>query len=144
TQVAGIEVRRGHLSYKLKVEPSFGVSIIIGIYGFLTGQIVYSLDGTLAERLVDKMLMFLDALGEVANMITGNATALLNQRRDQILNITTPAIAAGTNLSIHLIPKPALVLGLITQYGPIEISIAVEEKETLQETSSIEGTLSET
>jgi len=154
TQVAGIEVRRGHLSYKMKVEPSFGVSIIIGIYGFLTGQIVYSLDGTLAERLVDKMLegkspqekkiMFLDALGEVANMITGNATALLNQRRDQILNITTPAIAAGTNLSIHLIPKPALVLGLITQYGPIEISIAVEEKETLQETSSIEGTLSET
>ena len=51
-------------------------------------------------------------------MITGNATALLNQRRDQILNITTPAIAAGTNLSIHLVPKPALVLGLITQYGP--------------------------
>ncbi len=73
TQIAGIEVRRGHLSYKAKVEPSFGVSIIIGIYGFLTGQIVYSLDGTLAERLVDKMLegkspqekkiMFLDCLG---------------------------------------------------------------------------------
>ena len=80
-QVAGIEVRRGHLSYKPKVEPSFGVSIIIGIYGFLTGQIVYSLDGKLAERLVDKLLegkspqekkiMFLDSLGEVANMITG-------------------------------------------------------------------------
>ena len=54
TQITGIEVRRGHLSYKAKVEPSFGVSIIIGIYGFLTGQIVYSLDGKLAERLVDK------------------------------------------------------------------------------------------
>ncbi len=152
-QIAGIEVRRGHLSYKAKVEPSFGVSIIIGIYGFLTGQIVYSLDGQLAERLVDKMLsgkspqekkiLFLDCLGEVANMITGNATALLNQRRDQILNITTPAIASGTNLSVHLVPKPALVLGLITQYGPIEISVAVEEKETLQETGSVEGLLSE-
>ncbi len=142
-QIAGIEVRRGHLSYKPKVEPSFGVSIIIGIFGFLTGQIVYSLDGNLAEKLADKLLqgkspqekriMFLDTLGEVANMITGNATALLNQRQDQLLNITTPAIAAGTNLSIHLIPKPAIVLGLITQYGPIEVSIAVEEKETLSE-----------
>ncbi len=152
-QITGIEVRRGHLSYKAKVEPSFGVSIIIGIYGFLTGQIVYSLDGALAARLVDKMLegkspqekkiMFLDCLGEVANMITGNATALLNQRRDQILNITTPAIATGTNLSVHLVPKPALVLGLITQYGPIEISIAVEEQETLQETESFVGALSE-
>jgi chemotaxis protein CheX len=143
-QVAGIEVRRGHLSYKAKAEPSFGVSIIIGIYGYLTGQIVYSLDATLAEKLVDKMLegkspeekkiMFLDALGEVANMITGNATAVLNQRLDQVLSITTPVIAAGTHLSVHLVPKPALVLGLLTQYGPIEISIAVEERETLQET----------
>ncbi len=153
TQVAGIAVRRGHLSYRPKVEPSFGVSIIIGIYGFLTGQVVYSLDGNLAERVVDKMLegkspqekkiLFLDSLGEVANMITGNATALLNQSRERSLNITTPAIASGTNLSIHLVPKPALVLGLITQYGPIEISIAVEEKDTLQETASLDEVLSE-
>jgi chemotaxis protein CheX len=153
TQIAGIEVRRGHLSYKAAVEPSFGVSIIIGIYGFLTGQIVYSLDGALASRLVDKMLagkspdekkiMFLDALGEVANMITGNATSLLNQRRDQVLNITTPAIVSGNNMSVHLVRKPALVLGLITQYGPIEISIAVEEAEALQEVGSVEGLLSE-
>ena len=153
-QITGIEVRRGHLSYKSKVEPSFSVSIIIGIYGFLTGQVVYSLDGKLAQRLVDKLLegkspeekriLFLDTLGEVANMITGNATALLNQKRDRALNITTPAIAAGDNLSIHLVPKPALVLGLITQYGPIEISIAVEEKETLTEMESFEDVLSET
>ncbi len=153
-QITGIEVRRGHLSYKPKVEPSFGVSIIIGIYGFLTGQVVYSLDGGLAEKLADKLLqgkspqekkiMFLDTLGEVANMITGNATALLNQRRDQLLHITTPAIAAGTNLSVHLLPKPALVLGLITQYGPIEVSIAVEERETLSEVGITDTLLAET
>jgi hypothetical protein len=36
-------------------------------------------------------------------------------------------------------------LGLITPYGPIEISIAVEEKETLQEVGvSDDGLLSET
>jgi chemotaxis protein CheX len=156
SQITGIEVRRGHLSYKEKAEPSYSVSIIIGIYGFLTGQIVYSLDGNLATRMVDKMMegkspqekqiMFLDCLGEIANMITGNASSLLNQGRDQVLNITTPAIASGTNLSVHLVPKPALVLGLITQYGPIEISIAVEEKETLQEVGSFkdDGLLSET
>jgi chemotaxis protein CheX len=152
-QVVGIEVRRGHLSYKSKVEPTLQVSIIIGIYGFLTGQVVYSLDGRLAEKMVDKLLegrspaekkiMFLDALGELANMITGNATALLNQRQGEVLNITTPAIAAGSNLSIHLVPKPALVLGLITQYGPIEISIAMEEKDTLTEIVGIEGELTE-
>jgi len=152
-QIAGIEVRRGHLSYKANVEPSFGVSIIIGIYGFLTGQIVYSLDGKLADRLVDRLLegkspqqkkiMFLDSLGELANMITGSATGLLNPGPDQVLNITTPAIAAGDNLSVHLVSKPALVLGLITTYGPIEISLAVEEKETLPEIGELRAVLLE-
>jgi chemotaxis protein CheX len=129
------------------------VSIIIGIYGFLVGQVVYSLDNTLAQRMVDKLLgskspqekkiMFVDTLGEVANMITGNATALLNQSRELALHITTPAIATGDNLSINLVPKPALVLGLYTQYGPIEISVAVEEQETLSEIDSLESVLKE-
>jgi len=152
-QIAGIEVRRGHLSYKSQVEPSFGVSIIIGIYGFLVGQVVYSMNANLAERLVEKLLsgkspqerkiLFVDTLGEVANMITGNATGLLNQRKDNVLKITTPAIATGEKLSISLIPKPALVLGLYTQFGPIEISIAVEEQETLSEIDAVESVLSE-
>jgi chemotaxis protein CheX len=152
-QITGIEVRRGHLSYKAKMEPSFGVSIIIGFYGFLVGQVVYSLDATLAQKMVDKLLgskspqekkiMFVDTLGEVANMITGNATALLNQSKELALHITTPAIATGDNLSINLVPKPALVLGLYTQYGPIEISVAVEEQETLSEIDSLESVLKE-
>jgi chemotaxis protein CheX len=152
-QITGIEVRRGHLSYKAKMEPSLGVSIIIGIYGFLVGQVVYSMESSLAERLVDRLLgdrspqekkiMFVDTIGELANMITGNATALLNQRKDYALKITTPAIATGDNLSINLVPKPALVLGLYTQYGPIEISIAVEEQETLSEIDATDNVLSE-
>lgn len=152
-QITGIEVRRGHLSYKAQMEPSFGVSIIIGMYGYLVGQVVYSLDNKLASRIVDRLLeghspqekkiLFVDTLGEVANMITGNATALLNQKKDLALHITTPAIATGQQLSISLIPKPALVLGLYTQYGPIEISIAVEEKETLSEIGDAEMTLTE-
>ena len=77
--------------------------------------------------------LFVDTLGEVANMITGNATALLGQTKNEALNITTPAVVAGDNLTITLVPKPALILGLYTQYGPIEISIAVEEKDTLSE-----------
>ncbi len=153
-QIAGIEVRRGHLAYKNKMEPSYGVSIIVGMYGFLVGQVVYSLDSNLAHRMVDRMLegkspqekevLFLDTLGEVANMITGNATAMLSQTKAEALHITTPAIATGDNLSITLVPKPALILGLYTQYGPIEISVAVEEKDTLSEMTAVDAILSET
>jgi chemotaxis protein CheX len=91
----------------------------------------------------EKKIMFLDTLGEVANMITGNATAMLSQTKSEALHITTPAIATGDNLSVTLVPKPALILGLYTQYGPIEISVAVEEKDTLSEIAAAETVLSE-
>ena len=146
--IAGIEVRRGHLSYKAAIEPSFGVSIVIGIYGFLTGQIVYSLDANLADRLVDKLLvckspqqkkiLFMDSL--VANMITGNATDLLNKKYDKVLNVTTPAQPYLSSCC----PCPAPVSGLITPAGPIEIGISIEEKETLSEHEILESLLVET
>jgi len=152
-QIAGIQVRRGHLSYKEIPEPSYGVSIIIGVYGFLTGQVVYSMKTEAADRLVEKMLvgkspqerkiMFVDTLGELANMITGNASAILNQKKELSLKITTPAIATGDNVCISLVPKPTLVLGLLTQYGPIEINVALEEQEILSEINDGEEMLKE-
>ncbi len=146
-QIAGIDVRRGHLSYKGKPEPSYGVSIIIGVCGYLTGQVVYSMKTEVAERLVDKMLggskspqdrkiLFIDTLGELANMITGNATGILSAKKDLELKITTPAIVTGDNLNISLVTQPTLVLGLYTQYGPIEINVALEEKDVLSEVES--------
>ena len=153
-QIAGIDVRRGHLSYKGKPEPSYGVSIIIGVYGYLTGQVVYSMKTEVADKLVEKMLggnkspqerkiLFIDTLGELANMITGNATGILSAKKDLALKITTPAIATGDNLNISLVAQPTLVLGLYTQYGPIEISVALEEKDVLSEVGETTGTLRE-
>lgn len=153
SQVAGIELRRGHLSYKDQPEPSHGVSIIIGVYGFLTGQIVYSMKRELADKLVETMLadnspqerkiLYVDTLGELSNMITGNATSLLSQKKDLALKITTPAIATGDNLSITLVSTPTLVLGLYSQFGQVEISIALKESESLSEMESSPVELSE-
>jgi chemotaxis protein CheX len=153
TQVSGIELRRGHLSYKDRPEPSHGVSIIVGVYGFLTGQIVYSIKRELADKLVETMLpdtapqqrrvLYIDTLGELANMITGNATALLGQKRDLALKITTPAIAIGENLSVTLVSTPTIVLGLYSQFGQVEISIALKEEETLSELQDSSVQLSE-
>jgi len=153
-QIAGIDVRRGHLSYKGQPQPSYGVSIIIGIYGFLKGQVVYSMKAEVADKLVDKMLggtkspqerklLFLDTLGELANMITGNAASILSSKKDLSLQITTPVIATGDNISVSLVTKPTLVLGLYTQYGPVEISVALEEKDKLSEVDGMGDVLTE-
>jgi chemotaxis protein CheX len=149
-QVTKIDVRRGHLSYKQRPDPSYGVSIIIGVY---VGQVVYSMVREVAEKIVEKMLggrsphdrkiLFVDTLGELANMITGNATAILNQKKDLSLKITTPAIATGDNLSVNLVMNPTLVLGLYSQYGPIEISVALTEQDLLNEMGDLETVLRE-
>jgi chemotaxis protein CheX len=153
SQVAGIEMRRGHLSYKDRPEPSHGVSIIVGVYGYLTGQIVYSIKRELADRIVDAMLadsspqerkvMYIDALGELANMITGNAASLLNEKKDYALKITTPAIAMGEGLSVRLVSSPTIVLGLYSQFGQVEINIALKEAGAPDELVDASAQLSE-
>ena len=153
-QIAGIDVRRGHLSYKGQPEPSYGVSIIIGVYGYLSGQVVYSMKTEVADKLVNRMLgdaispnerkiLFVDTLGEPANMITGNATSILSSKKDLSLKITTPVIATGENINVRLVTKPTLVLGLYTQYGPVEISVALEEQDKLSEVNEMEDVLTE-
>jgi len=70
-----------------------------------------------------------ETLGEVANMITGNATSLLNKRKDHSLTISTPAIVTGSQLSVKLVATPTVALGMYTPYGPIEINLALERTE---------------
>jgi chemotaxis protein CheX len=137
-ELTNIEVRRGHLTYRVTPAPAYEVSIIIGVFGFVTGQVVYSMKKEVAVRLVQRVLgdvsakemkeLFVDTLGEVANMITGNATSLLNKRQDHSLTITTPAIVTGNQVSVRLVPTPTVVLGMYTPYGPIEINLCLEQQ----------------
>jgi chemotaxis protein CheX len=136
-ELTDIEVRRGHLSFRVTPTPTYEVSIIIGVYGSLTGQVVYSMKKELAVRIVKRMLgegpvqqfkeLFVNTLGELANMITGNATTRLNTRTEHPLKITTPAIVTGKGISINLVSAPTVELGMYTPYGPIEINIALAE-----------------
>jgi chemotaxis protein CheX len=136
-ELTNIEVRRGHLTYRVTPAPAYEVSIIIGVFGFVTGQVVYSMKKEVAAKLVQRILggvsakqmkeLFVDTLGEVANMITGNATSLLNKRQDHSLTITTPAIVTGSQVSVKLVPTVAL--GMYTPYGPIEINLCLERQD---------------
>jgi chemotaxis protein CheX len=138
-ELTNIDVRRGHLTYRVTPAPAYEVSIIIGVFGFVTGQVVYSMKKEVAVRLVQRILgevsakqmkeLFIDTLGEVANMITGNATSLLNRRKDYSLTITTPAIITGNQVSVKLVPSPTVALGMYTPYGPIEINLSLEQKD---------------
>lgn len=136
-QITGKEVRRWQLSYGALGGSPSDVSIIIGVFGDLVGQVVYSLQNTLAADMVEQLLpdklpqervaLYLDALGEVARRIAANASEALEQQPGPALHVTTPVIATGSRLSIRLSPTPPFILELLTPSGPLEISLAMEE-----------------
>ena len=138
-QVTGVEVRRGQLSYKGKPEPRHGVSIINGVFGYLTGQVIYNMRTEVAEKLVEKMLpekprhrrarLFCETIGELANRITGDAMCILNQGTDRELRTTTPAVVTGELFNVTLVSKPTLVFSLHTQCGQVEINVALGEND---------------
>ena len=136
-EVTGVEARRGHLSYRGSPEPRHGVSVIIWVYGYLNGQVIFNMRTEVAEKLVEKMLaekpphsrtrLFSDAIGELANMITGKAVCLLSQGKDRALRITTPAVVTGDQLGVTFVSRPTIVLGLHTECGQVEINVALGE-----------------
>ncbi len=134
-QVAGITPERGQLSLKEAPIPGHEVAVIIGVTGTLKGQVVYSLPIETAKKLASAMMMGMEvnefndlarsAIGELANMISGNAAielSMLGQRID----IAPPALVVGKNLSINLNKIPTIVVPLVLPFGTLEINVALQ------------------
>jgi chemotaxis protein CheX len=88
-QVAHIEIKRGTLSLRPKMFPSPEVSVILGVTGDVKGQVIYGLTEETALGIATKMMMGMQlpgfdevarsAIGELGNMITGNASSILEK-----------------------------------------------------------------
>jgi len=77
---------------------------------------------------VDKIDSFASsALGEVANIIGGNALTLLADN-NYICDIVPPQIFVGEYKSFAMSNEKALLLSLITPIGEFEINIFLKEK----------------
>jgi len=76
------------------------------------------------------------AIGELGNMISGNATTLLSEAGYEC-QITPPALVRGAGVEIAT-ATPALVVPLYTDFGKMEINVALEESEAQSEESPAE------
>ena len=98
---------------------------------------MYSMSKEVAARLGEKILkdkspemlkkLLIDTLGELANMITGNAVAILGREGKSPLKLTTPAIITGSQFNVKLAVSHTAVISMFTPYGPLEISLALEQ-----------------
>ncbi len=131
-----IEPMRGELGVVEDIVSGGKANVMIGVTGSLSGTVMYSFPEDMTLEIVkimsgmemDKLDSFVtSALGEVANIISGNAMNYLNQG-DYECDIVPPQVIIGENQSISMATEKALTLPLMTDIGDFEINISIKEK----------------
>jgi len=133
--VMNVDLRRGKMIIKENPEPSHDVAIIIGITGSISGEVVYSMGYSMVTKIAEILAPGLneeqlkseykDIVGELANMITGNAMNLFAYSGKQI-DITTPTVINGKDFTITLVQQTTLGINLYSPMGQLEMNVALK------------------
>ncbi len=133
--ILGVDLRRGKLVIKESPVPAMNIAIIIGITGGVTGEVVYSMEFNMVQKIADILAPGLseeqikqeykDIIGELANMITGNAMNLFASTGKQI-DITTPTVVEGKDFTLTMIKQTTLGINLYSPMGQLEMNIALK------------------
>ena len=133
--ILSVDLRRGKLVIKESPVPAMDIAIIIGITGGVTGEVVYSMEFNMVKKIADILAPGLsedqikqeykDIIGELANMITGNAMNLFASTGKQI-DITTPTVVEGKDFTITMIKQTTLGINLYSPMGQLEMNIALK------------------
>lgn len=131
-----LPVTIGTPSIKDGLSTTHDVSGIIGMSGDVTGNIVLSFPSATAKRVVQLftgMEMettspdFTDAIGELTNMISGNAKGQFSGKKK--VQISCPSVIIGAN---HVVARPrevpVIVIPCTTDCGELVMEIAIQEK----------------
>ena len=135
-QMANITFERTNLTLKEDPTPSNDISIIVGITGFVQGQVVYSLKEhtslRISQAIAPKSVKTItqdfmeSSIAELANIITGKTTIHLSGT-NRILHITPPTIVIGKNFSISFVKLKTISVNLSSRFGTVEINVALKE-----------------
>ncbi len=133
-----VHLSRKDLAKKSSPVPSLPVSIILGITGFIRGQVVYAMDENFTYAVAKAMLpnklpadirrLANSAVSEMANIITGQASIALAGESEKI-NLTPPAVLMASDLKMDFLDVPTIALSLISEIGVLEINIALVDGE---------------
>lgn len=129
------DVKMGALSVKDKEVTGSGVFIVLGIVGAIRGNVVYAIDIESAKQIAATMMMgapvdeFDDmacsAISELTNMLTAHAATAFSTD-GIIIDISTPTMLQGENISINVSSNQVLCIQLLADDIPVEINISFE------------------
>lgn len=130
-----VELKPGKPQLKRDPNLTYDVSGVIGLTGDAIGNIIISFPTVVALRAVSKFMNLkiktmgpeiVDAIGELANIIAGNAKQYL---ADMNLSISLPTVVVGKNHKIN-IPKDAMSICVpfSSEIGNITIEVNLKTK----------------
>lgn len=131
-----LPVTVGEPTIKGGASPTYDVSGIIGMSGDAVGNVVLSFPMATAQRLVaiftgTEMTAdnpdFADAIGELTNMISGNAKGMFTGKKK--VSISCPSVVLGAGHTIAR-PKdvPCIVIPATTDCGQLVLEIAIADR----------------
>ena len=128
-------IKKGNLSVKGKDIVYSGVIVIVGLVGAIKGNIVYCIDMEDAKKIASTMMMGMpvdkldelsqSALSELTNMLTANAATCFSAM-DVTIDISTPTLLYGNNVSVKMSSNQVLCIQLIANDIPIDINISFD------------------
>ena len=134
--MASISAEKVGLSVKEDLITTYDISAIIGITGDTSGSIILSFPVELACRIASNMLMeeittldrnVEDAIGEIGNIVVGDARRLLIQDGFS-LSISVPTVVVGKG---HKISRsgdvPCIAIPFRTETGEFEVNVGLKE-----------------
>jgi chemotaxis protein CheX len=135
SQVVDASPERGQLTLQDgNTFTSQELTTVLGVSGHIEGVALYGMSQITALKIASQMLgenvreideIASSALTELANMITGNATTHLETAGFQC-DITPPSLIRGSGIQVTTL-CPALLVPVSTQFGKIDINVALRE-----------------
>lgn len=132
---AGCTVDRGTPRLETDKAVTNDLAVIVGVTGEARGLVMYNFAEITAKGIASAMfghpIPTLDrlaesALAELANVITGSAAMNL-EREGYMCTLTPPTMIQGRNTMVTMVNLLRLVIPVKTQYGPVDICIALRD-----------------
>ena len=129
----GIDMLVGQPGLKTDREPAYEVSSIIGLTGDVKGCVVVNLSEKTALKFASALLGdeiteldddCTDAIGEIANMIAGNAKT---EFPEGTTSISVPSVVTGKHKVTYPSGLPIITIPCETDEGSLIVDIAIEK-----------------
>ncbi|MBC8061621.1 MAG: response regulator [Clostridiaceae bacterium] len=120
-------------------QSSRGIAIVLGIIGQYSGRMIYDMSFETAKKMSCNILRrvpknseeVLNAMGEISNMVAGNACSMINKRNKILgLRVAPPTIFYGESISISKAVLETNFSAITkTEFGEIAINIGFKRGE---------------